>query len=660
MRTFLSILLAILLLVPSISCVSANTSSEIQDHWAERTLQRWINLKWIPLANDDGIHPNDPITRAEFAAFVNQAFHYTSTASSLSFTDLPDDHWAYQQIAIAYKAGYMKGDSSNHVSPDHLATRQEIAVMLTQILNLEAPLEIKLSMFTDAKDIAKWAQPSVSSLVQTQILKGDPNGGFRPLARMTRAEAIVAIDSASSYMLSNYTEPHSAKLDYPTPSRLKVSANLRFLTQADNTPFFWLGDTAWELAHRLDRDDVKMYLQSAADNGINVIQFVALAALDGLTKPNAYGDLPLIEKDPTNPAVTKGNNPNVASEYDYWDHIDYIIETAESLGIYVALLPSWGSYLWENKGQKADPIFNLTNASEYGTWLGQRYGKKDNIIWVLGGDRIPDTNEKLMIIRNMAKGLDAGGGTQLTTYHPWGGKSSSEYFHEDNWLDFNSYQSGHPSKDYANYNFAASDYAKVSIKPTLDIEPRYEHLPINFNLDNGRFDAYDTRQAAYWSLFAGAFGHTYGHNSIWQMYDEGKAPTIDASTYWTNAINAEGRTTMKWLKELLLARPMLTRVPDQSLIADDLSGANKIKGTRGDDYAFIYSSTGQSFSINMGKISGDNVSASWYNPRTGAFTFIDNYPNTGSRTFTPPSNGRGNDWVLVLDDKSKNYVSSVK
>src|SRR5690606_25806138 len=117
--------------------------------------------------------------------------------------------------------------------------------------------------------------------------------------------------------------------------------------------------------------------------------------------------------------------------------------------------------------------------------------------------------------------------------------------HDEDWLDFNSYQSGHPSKDYANYNFTKMDYAKHTIKPTIDIEPRYEHLPIQFNIDNGRFDAYDARQAAYWSMFAGAFGHTYGHNSIWQMYDVDREPTINVSTYWTNAIHAEGRTTLK-------------------------------------------------------------------------------------------------------------------
>jgi len=657
LRTSFSLLLTILLLLSLLSCVTAKTSLNIEGHWAEQTLQKWIDNNWIPSVTDgDGdVRPNDNVTRAEFTSFVNHAFQYTHAAESLPFKDLTVDHWAYKHIAIAFKAGYLKGDSSNHVYPDQPISRQEVAVILNQILKLESKQEINLSKFTDNKDIASWAKLAVSNLGDSLILKGDPNGKFRPVAFMTRAEAIVAMEAASMYTPNNQQQPHE-NLDTNT-SRLKVSNNGRFLTRADSTPFFWLGDTAWELAHRLNRSEVRSYIQSAHDQGISVIHFVALTPLDGLTEPNALGDLPLHDKNPTSPIVTPGSNPNVSLEYDYWDHVDYIIDTAGSLGIYVALHPSWGVYLWENRGQKADPIFDATNAAQYGEWLGHRYADKDNIIWILGGDRIPDTDEKMTLIRNMAKGLDAGGGTQIKTYHPWGGKSSSEYFHEDAWLDFNSFQSGHPSRDYKNYKFTRTDYARKIIKPTIDIEPRYENHPINFNLENGRFDGYDARQAAYWSLFAGAFGHTYGHNSIWQMYEADKNPKADASNYWTKAIHDEGRTTMKWLKALIEARPMLDRIPDQSLIVDELSNGNIIKGTRGNDYAFIYSSTGESFTVNMGMISGDTVTAYWYDPRMGESKLIDNYPNKDQRAFTPPSNGRGHDWVLVLDDKSKNYPS---
>ncbi|MBY0458913.1 MAG: DUF4038 domain-containing protein, partial [Gemmataceae bacterium] len=86
----------------------------------------------------------------------------------------------------------------------------------------------------------------------------------------------------------------------PLP-KLKVSENKRFLVTADGKPFFYLADTAWELFHRLDRDQAAKYLKTRAAQGFNVVQAVALAEFDGLTEPNAYGHKPLTDNDPTRP-----------------------------------------------------------------------------------------------------------------------------------------------------------------------------------------------------------------------------------------------------------------------------------------------------------------------------------------------------------------------
>lgn len=123
--------------------------------------------------------------------------------------------------------------------------------------------------------------------------------------------------------------------------RLEVSDNQRFLT-ADGKPFFWLGDTAWELFHRLTREEAVAYLDARARQRFNVIQAVALAEFDGLDIPNAYGDLPLIDRDPLRPATTAGADPREAAAYDYWDHVEFIVDEANRRGLYVGLLPTWG------------------------------------------------------------------------------------------------------------------------------------------------------------------------------------------------------------------------------------------------------------------------------------------------------------------------------
>jgi Protein of unknown function (DUF4038) len=98
--------------------------------------------------------------------------------------------------------------------------------------------------------------------------------------------------------------------------RLRVSDNQRFLSTQDGKPFFYLADTAWELFHRLDRAQAVQYLAKRAEQKFTAIQAVALAELDGVSVPNEYGDLPLIDKDPSRPAVTPGSNPKNAQAYD--------------------------------------------------------------------------------------------------------------------------------------------------------------------------------------------------------------------------------------------------------------------------------------------------------------------------------------------------------
>ena len=214
------------------------------------------------------------------------------------------------------------------------------------------------------------------------------------------------------------------------PQRLEVSENGRFLVDGQGQPFFWLGDTAWELFHRLNREEADRYLEDRAAKGFTVVQSVALAELDGLNDPNPYGHRPLINNDPTRPDVKEGPHN------DYWDHVDYIVNKANSLGIMIGFLPTWGDK-WNKKWGVGPEIFTPDNAEKYGQWLGQRY-RDAGLVWILGGDRPIENDTQREIIRRMALGLHKGdGGSHLTTFHPTGGSGSAQYFHNAPWLDFN-------------------------------------------------------------------------------------------------------------------------------------------------------------------------------------------------------------------------------
>jgi hypothetical protein len=452
--------------------------------------------------------------------------------------------------------------------------------------------------------------------------------------------------------------------------RLVVSSNGHYLQCEDGTPFFWLGDTGWELIHRLRREEAVNYLKTRKEQGFNVIQTVLVSEFDGLTVPNAYGSLPFIDRDPTRLKITSGNDTTKESEYDYWDHADFIITKAAELGMYIGLLPCWGEYVIPREGRA---IFSTeTQAYTYGNNLGKRFREQKNIVWILGGDRLPDERSNgLNLWRAMAKGIaDGTNGTNnlngktdysttLMTYHCY--VSSSVWFQKDDWLDFHMWGSYHSDYSIARaYEQAFIDWNMPDPKPTINAEPAYEEHAVNWLENNGNFTSYDIRQIAYWSVFAGACGHTYGCNPVWQFYDKGRKPITFVHSYWQQALNDEGASQMKYLKNLIESRPMFERMPDQSiLVKGEGSGSNHCVATRGNSYLFVYLPTGYPVTIQMGNISGDSIKAWWYNPRNGKAITVGEYRNSGRVEFTPPGisrelewlkTGRGCDWVLVLDD----------
>jgi hypothetical protein len=434
---------------------------------------------------------------------------------------------------------------------------------------------------------------------------------------------------------------------------LKVSENKHFLEFDDGTPFFYLGDTGWELFHRLNKDDTEKYLENRRAKGFTVIQAVVLAELDGLNTPNAEGNKPLIN-----------NNPLTPNE-KYFEHVDWVIKKAAEKGIFIGLLPTWGDK-WNRKWGTGPQVFNPENAKAYGRYIGQRYKTYPNIIWILGGDRPIELEFHRQIIVAMAEGLGEGdGGTHLMSFHPTGGTGSSQYLHNETWLDFNMRQNGHGLTFNDRYSMTGDDYRLEPAKPVIDAEPIYEDHPINFNPDaNGHSTAADVRRPLYWDLFGGAFGHTYGHHSVWQMWIPSRDQVNRPLMPWYEAIDQPGAGQMMYGRLLMESRPFLTRIPDNSIIVPDKitsavpgNGSYRYVATRDQDgsYAMIYVPVGRKFTVRMDVIKGKEVLTWWFNPRTGEAKEVGKYSNTGTQTFNTPTPGENLDWILVLDDASKKY-----
>lgn len=459
-------------------------------------------------------------------------------------------------------------------------------------------------------------------------------------------------------------------------AQIRVSDNRRFLADSTGRPFFWLGDTDWEFFHRMNREEADEFLETRRKQGFNVIQAVALAEFNGLRQPNRYGDWPLNNEDPTQLNITPGNDPKSAYEYDYWDHVDYIIDKIVEKGMYIGLLPTWGDKVTQMWGE-GPMIFNAANAEVYARTLATRYKHhKGKIIWILGGDRPPIYKGKennVEVDRDvrpvwdaMAKAIEEVLGKEaFITYHPNGNQTSSTHLHNEEWLDMNAMQSGHGARETEVWKMITGDLALKPVKPTLDMEPCYEDHPVNpwdgkwTRAGRGYFSAYDVRARIYRGVFAGAAGVTYGHHAIWPFANkELYAPinTGDTILTWQQASEAQAANEMKHLKNLMLSRPYFVRIPDQSIILSNAGTDWKdlLIATRdaNNTYAMIYLPQNQPVTIDVSRLSGSIKKVYWYSPETGKVVPGADV-KSGQRTFTPPKEGK--DWVLVIDDAGRKY-----
>jgi hypothetical protein len=219
------------------------------------------------------------------------------------------------------------------------------------------------------------------------------------------------------------------------------------------------------------------------------------------------------------------------------------------------------------------------------------------------------------------------------------------------------FQNGH-CRNTAVYDKIYTAWLRTPAKPVIDGEPIYEDHPVCFNVKElGTSSAYDIRQYAYLDLFSGAFGHTYGCHDIWQFYSKDHEAINGPHVYWTEALELPGANEMKYVRKLMESHPVTERVPDQSLlIENNLPASIRVQATRGRDYIYIYSVTGNPFTVVLGKIEGKMLNVHWLNPRNGSVTSEQQVENSGNKIFNPPSSGYGQDWVLILDDAVKNYT----
>ena len=387
---------------------------------------------------------------------------------------------------------------------------------------------------------------------------------------------------------------------------IRVSPSGRYFIDQNNEPFFWLGDTQWELFRAFSPADADAVLETRKRQGFSAIQIMITGLGDG-SMPDLAGQTPWVNHDPA--------APNEA----YFRQADAIIEAGRRKGLVLVL----GVF-----HQKQVSVITPANARGYARWIARRYRDAPNLIWSM----YPKAEQTYIpVVRELAAGLREGDdGAHLITVHPDPSPASSSFIHEEPWLDFNSSQ---PWNRYELvYGMVTEDRARTPAKPAVMAEAGYEGVKT--------LTPAIIRKQAYWSHLAGGH-HSYGHDDNWR-----------SPASWRSWIDAPGAGYMGVYRKIITAcRTWWTWVPDQSTFASGESSGQTLNAAArsgAGDWVLAYLSSAAAVSIRMDRITtGDTVEASWFDPTTGAKKKIGSFPNRGIQSFSTP--GDWEDAVLLLE-----------
>jgi hypothetical protein len=407
------------------------------------------------------------------------------------------------------------------------------------------------------------------------------------------------------------------------PYPLRVGSDHRHLVEQNGTPFLIQGDAPWSIISGLTREEEEQYLENRRQKGFNSI-------IVNLIEHKFHGP---VDRYGEGPFTTPGDfsTPNEK----YFEHADWVLRKAAEKGIQVFLAPIYLGYIHTDEGWVEEALANgPEKCRAWGRYVGRRYRDFDNLVWLIGGDRNPESARP--DVDAIVAGIKEFDTRHLFTAHCHPENSAVDQYKDDGWLDVND-----------TYTYAIvhgkllADYNRTPTMPFFLIETTYE--------GEHNASAVQIRRQAYWALLCGATGQFLGNRPIW-LFDPG----------WQAAMDAAGSQDMVRLKALFTSRRWYELVPDEKheVVVDGLGefrGLDYLAAARTHDGRTViaYLPTTRAFTVDLSKVAGTEVQAWWYNPRTGKADAAGRFATGAKQKFTPPAEG---DWVLVLDDASQKLL----
>jgi hypothetical protein len=449
---------------------------------------------------------------------------------------------------------------------------------------------------------------------------------------------------------------HAAPITLTTPTStpaprfpLKKSTDNRYLVTQDGIPFLIVGDAGWYLSTQGRYADIDTYLANRAAKGFSAI---ILQLIDSTYSDRAPNDI-----DGIAPFTTPGNfstyNPT------YFNKFDYVVDRAAAYGMVVVTFPLFLGYNCGSDGFANQVIADTTaHLQSYGTFLGNRYRNKGNIIWVMAGDANPTCAAGLSAkVNAFATALVTADPNHLVTEHnsavPGVGSEAVTPWlpNVPSWLTLNTTYGPSP----LSFSQGLTAWNRTPTRPFFHIEGYYENDPHVLTRQQ-------LRSQSYWSMLTNTSGTFFGNCPVYGLSSTRTLARCGGGTSdWHVAMNQAASVDMTRLKNLFTALEWQKLVPDFThtvVTAGYGNGTTTVTTSRASDGSFVasYLPALSGVTVNMTRITGPGVVARWYDPTNGAYTTVSGspFPNTGVRIFTPTGNNSSgaSDWVLLLQSSA--------
>jgi hypothetical protein len=413
---------------------------------------------------------------------------------------------------------------------------------------------------------------------------------------------------------------------------LRISANGKYLEDQDGLPFLIVGEAAWSMAAQLNPSEVINYLADRQAKGFTAIIINAIEHEHSSNPPYNYAG--------QHPFSNGNSNWSVRNEI-YWSHLDHILNEAKNRGILVFLFPAYLGISCGSEGWCSEMVAQTDAAmTNYGEWLGSRYGNQGNIIWVHGGDAAANNfSGAYGRVAGIANGIKSRDSYHLHTAH-----SSPESSALDDYsalIDLNTTYS------YSNaQGKVQNDYQRSGAIPFTYIEGYYE------NEHSSTIGDWQ-RQALTAYLGGALLGHFFGNCPIWHF---GGHPSWCRVANWQEQLESVGSKLMANIGKLMKSREWWKLEPDymNTVVISGMGSGTSYKSTaRASDGKTImvwFPDTSKA-TVDLSKISGQQAKAYWWSPNDNTSILIGTYATTASQNFTPSSVRM----VLVIDDEAAGF-----